>query len=111
MVLTHGGEGAAHPPTGARAGCDKLIPDTVPGAPGMVPLPHCGEDSASSSPDLRVNPCSLIRPFRGCSPWTSLGNPGFKGFTLLLSHLPVQQQPSLSGLSVSWVQEWTLTPS
>lgn len=63
MVLTHGAGGAAHPLTGARAGRDRLIPDTVPGAPGMVPLPHHGEDS-SSSPDLRVNPCSLIRPFR-----------------------------------------------
>lgn len=28
-------------------GRDRLIPDTVPGAPGMVPLPHRGEDSTS----------------------------------------------------------------
>lgn len=73
--MAPGADGAAHPLPGARAGCDRLIPDTVPGAPGMVPLPIVVRTLPSlSSPGLRVNPLSLMsltlqRMFPIDQPW------------------------------------------
>ena len=111
-------DGAARPLPGTRAGREGLLLDTVPLSTSLCPR---DDHAASSQCKLVFSHCPLqvsgplstvwfLRPFRGCSPWTGHGIPGFKGFALLLSRLSVQQQASPSGPGVPGAQERTLNP-